>query len=317
MNEVPVVAVVLNWNKARDTAQCVEALRQQDYSQLRVLVVDNGSAPGSLGPIEALSPPVPLIRNEHNLGFAGGVNIGITKALTDGAEFIWLVNNDAIPATDALSRCLAAMADARVGLVSPMILNADARDRVEFCGGLWDGKVFRTTDEPSVYRGWAQDSPERVWLVGTALLIRRTVVETIGGFDEALFAYWEDNDYSVRAIRAGFWCVVATDARVRHWSGTPVQSPGLKPVHYHYYMARNELLFIGKTLPLRERPKPLVWAVERQLRRVNALAGYPKSSQAIFAGLWDGLRGNGGAFVPGRQIQCAGILRWAARMLAR
>ena len=317
MNDVPVVAVVLNWNKAQDTAHCVEALRRQDHAPLRVIVVDNGSEPGSLGPIEALSPPVALIRNERNLGFAGGVNVGIAQALSDGAAFIWLVNNDAIPEPDALPLCLAAMGDARVGLVSPMILNGDAGDQTEFCGGLWDGKVFRTTDNPDVYRNWAEATPERIWLVGTALLIRRAVAEAIGGFDEALFAYWEDNDYSVRAIAAGFRCVVAPAARVRHWSGTPVSTPGLKPVHYHYYMARNEILFIRKTAGLRGRPKLLVWAIERQLRRVNALADYPISSQAVFAGLWDGLRGHGGAFVAGRRFPFASALRLVARVVAR
>lgn len=313
-----VVAVVLNWNKTQDTVQCVEGLRRQEYHPLQVIVVDNGSEEGSLGPIEALSPPVLLIRNARNLGFAGGVNVGIACAQAEEADLIWLVNNDAIPEPGALSCCVAAMeADARLGLVSPVILNADAGDQVEFCGGLWDRAVFRTTNEPATYCGWAEAVPERIWLVGTALLIRRSLADEIGGFDEALFAYWEDNDYSVRAIMAGFRCSMVLDARVRHWSGRPVTDPGLKPVHYNYYMARNEILLMRKMLKYQARIRPLRWAIGRQMRRVNALSEYPVSVHAIFAGLWDGLRGRGGAFVPGRQVRGMGVLRLVARMLAR
>lgn len=321
MTHLPlVVAIVLNWNKAQDTVQCVEALRRQDYARLQVTVIDNGSAPGSLAPIEALSPPVRLIQNARNLGFAGGVNAGIAQAQADGADFIWLMNNDAMPEPGALSCCVAAMAaDPRLGLVSPVILNADADDRIEFCGGVWDdgGAAFRTTDEPATYLSWAEARPERIWLVGTALLIRRYLADEIGGFDEALFAYWEDNDYSVRAIGAGFRCAVALDARVRHWSGRPATDPGLKPVHYHYYMARNEILFMRKTLASREWAKPLLWAVERQLRRANQLRAYPDSARAVFLGLWDGFLGRGGAFMPGRKVFGMRALRLAARILAR
>ena len=313
-----VVAVVLNWNKAPDTAQCVEALRQQTYRPLRVIVVDNGSIAGSLEPIDALSPPVILIRNRTNLGFAGGVNVGIARAQSEGADFIWLVNNDSVPEPDALSRCVAAMAaDPTVGLVSPIILNADANDQIEFCGGLWDRTVFHTTSDPATATGWAETKPDRIWLVGTALLIRRSVADLIGGFDEKLFAYWEDNDYSVRAIAAGFRCAMALDARVRHWSGRPVTDPGLKPVHYHYYMARNEILFIRKTLGWRAAAKPLLWAIERQLRQVNALNLYPDAVDAVFAGLLDGLRGRGGVFIPGRRMVGLPALQSAARVLAR
>lgn len=321
MTSQPLVAVVvLNWNKAPDTAYCVQALLGQGHGDLRVIVVDNGSEHGSLGPIEALPPSVLLLRNDRNLGFAGGVNVGVTRAVGDGADYVWLMNNDAIPNPDALARCLAAMAaDPGVGLVSPVILNADAGDEVEFCGGTWNGVAFQTTADLALSREWHEHSPDRAWLVGTALLIDRRVVEAIGFFDEDLFAYWEDNDYCVRAIRAGFRCAVARDAVVRHWSGRPKTHPGLKPLHYHYYMARNELLFLRKTLARRDRPRPLLWAIDRQFRKIGQLQAYPDAIDAILGGLWDGIRGRGGPYRRDRHVggPAASILQGLVRVMGR
>jgi GT2 family glycosyltransferase len=301
--EPHVVTVVLNWNKAQDSANCVAALRHQSYARMSVIVVDNGSTEGSLAPLEALSPQPIILRNKSNLGFAGGVNVGIKRALAEGADYIWLLNNDAVAAPHTLASCVAAMsADPALGLTSPVILNADAGDEVEFCGGLWNDNSFATTNDPATYRIWHRTRPDRLWLVGTALLIRRSVVDAIGLFDEKLFAYWEDNDYSVRALRAGFRCAVVLDGVVRHWSGRPKTDPGAKPVHYHYYMARNEILFIRKHLSLSQQPRPLLWAVHRHVRMIGRLREYPAAIEAIAFGLLDALRGIGGAFRSGRQL---------------
>jgi GT2 family glycosyltransferase len=298
MTEPLVAIIVLNWNKASETLLCVEALLCQTYANLRVIVVDNGS----IEPIGPIPATVTLLQNSRNLGFAGGVNVGIARALTDGAEYIWLVNNDAIPDPHALSRCVDLMKmDCSLGLVSPVILNADANSEVEFCGGFWDGKTFSTTVERATYQRWHEESAASIWLVGTAMLIKRSLAETIGFFDDAFFAYWEDNDYCVRAIHAKFRCAIALDGTVHHSSGTPKTHPELKPVHYHYYMARNELLFIRKNLVLRDQTKPLIWAVKRQLGMINRLLGYPSAMQAIVVGLWDGMLGRGGEFEPSRR----------------
>ena len=298
-----VIAVILNWNKAQESADCVLALHRQTHSNLRVIVVDNGSSESALGPLQNLNSSFLLIRNEGNLGFTGGVNVGITRALSEGADFIWLVNNDAAPAPDALELMLRACgADAGIGLASPMIRNGDAGDEVEFCGGLWEAGAFQVTDDVATYELWHETRPGQIWLVGTALLLRRELVERIGLFDDRFFAYWEDNDYSVRSIRAGYRNVVVPRAVVRHWSGTPKTDPGSKPPHYHYYMARNEIIFMRKYASLREGLKPLVWAISRQFKQMERLHASPCLADAILCGLYDGLRGRGGAYKPGRSL---------------
>ncbi len=316
--DLPLVhAVVLNWNKAEQSAACVASLLRQQYPALRIIVVDNGSSRDSLAPLDQLDGKILLLKNETNLGFTGGVNTGMRQAMADGADYVWLVNNDAEPAADALRKLITvAEADTRIGLASPVILNADAADEIEFCGGIRDGTQFHATDDLATYQSWREESPDLLWLVGTALLLRRRLVETIGLFDERFFAYWEDNDYSVRSTKAHFHNVIVPDAVVRHWSGNPRSEPATKPPHYYYYMARNELLFVRKHVALRQAVKAVLWAAARQFRQIDRLRDYPAAADAVRLGLWDGCRGRGGAYDPGKRLSLAALcaLRMASRM---
>ena len=304
-HDIPlVIVVILNWNKAQQSAACITALQSQTYRNFRVIVVDNGSVEGSLKPLHDLTFPFVFLCSESNLGFTGGVNVGICRAMADGADYVWLLNNDAEPAPDVLETMISAVAaDQSIGLASPLIRNADAADEIEFCGGFWDTAAFHTTDDPAIYRRWRETRPERIWLVGTALLLRRQLIETIGLFDEQFFAYWEDNDYSFRSMQAGFLNVLIPDAMVRHWSGRPKTNPDSKPPHYYYYLARNEILFFRKHFSLKRMIKPLLWAIRRQLQQINRLQSYPAAVEALRGGLWDGMRGRGGAYNPKRKAK--------------
>jgi GT2 family glycosyltransferase len=106
----PLVAVViLNWNRAELTAACIAAVAEMNYQPVLTLVIDNGSTPGSLRALEELKAPFELIRNRANFGFTCGVNTGIRRALEGGADYIWLLNNDALPAADTLATLISAM----------------------------------------------------------------------------------------------------------------------------------------------------------------------------------------------------------------
>ena len=296
--------VVLNWHATEETLGCLTSLRRQTYARQRIVVVDNGSDEASLGPLRAEGAPWSFIRNPANLGFAGGVNVGIRAALAAGADHVWLVNNDARACPDALAHLVAAAeADPRVGLLSPVIRDLEQRDRIEFCGGRFNPLplTFDMTLDPAVYRAWRQERPERIWLTGTALLIRRAVIDRIGLFDEALFAYYEDNDYSLRAAAAGFHNMVAEAATVLHRSSDPRGAvPGKRP-YFYYYMARNQILLLRKHGGLRRNARALVWALRAQAREARRWRAYPEVVRAIGAGIVDGLRGAGGAYAAERR----------------
>src|SRR3990172_8183916 len=96
MNDAPAVStIVLNWNGLADTRECMGSLRKVDYPANRVIVVDNGSEADEATILEQqFAGFVEVIRNPANLGFAGGMNVGIRRALEAGAEYVLLLNND-------------------------------------------------------------------------------------------------------------------------------------------------------------------------------------------------------------------------------
>jgi GT2 family glycosyltransferase len=284
--------VILNWNKAEQTRHCVEIARQTTAEPVDWIVVDNGS----VEPISGLDRDVTLLLNSENLGFAGGVNRGLRHAFALGAEYVWLLNNDAEPLPGALDALLAAARqDPSIGLASAIILNADGNDAVEFHGGLWDDYAYRKTADPMVYARWVADTPGKIWLVGTALLVNRRLIERIGFFDEAMFAYWEDNDISRRCSAGGFRNVVVPEARVRHESGHPADHPEERPPYFYYYMTRNELMLMRKMGELM-RPRPLYWMLRRTVRLFRRLKALPAERRAVLRGVVDGVLLRGGVY---------------------
>jgi GT2 family glycosyltransferase len=301
----PVHVVILNWNSTVDTLACVAAVERQDYPDCRIVVVDNGSEEAAIDPLRDAEGRFRLLRNARNLGFAGGCNVGLRHAMADGAGYIWLLNSDAIAPTDTLRKLVAtAEAEPRIGLISPLLRDTEApNDLAAFCG------VFNTTALTYAYTdridtavAWQADQPERVVLMGTALLIRRGVVDAIGELDEQLFAYWEDTDYSIRSSAAGFANRVDFHAAVLHPIKQTYSDSRAVSRHYSYYMARNEILLLRKHGSPLQRAKALRWRFLQQMQVIERLGSDDSAVQAVLAGVWDGWIGRGGEFDPGRRM---------------
>jgi GT2 family glycosyltransferase len=297
----PMVAiVVLNWNDAASTLACLEALRSLDYPNYGTIVVDNGSIDDSVRRLRGRDG-IELVTNPVNLGYTGGVNVGIGRAMAGGADYVWLLNSDATTRPDVLSRLVAvAEADATIGLVSPVFHDPDQPNRVAFCVGRFDPVTRRATEttDPLTALGWQQDDPGRVVVLGTALLISRRLIERIGVLDPAFFAYVEDVDYCLRAHAAGFRAVAVPDAVVFHKFKQPVTDPASVPAYLHYFMTRNYLL-LWRKLP---RPmflrKAMMWFLHQRLTQITRMRQVPAGIDAVLAGLWDGIRGIGGPYRP-------------------
>lgn len=243
-----VMVLILNWNGLDDTLACLASLRQIDCPDCRVLVVDNGSDDGSPTIIRERFPAVRVVENGENLGFTGGNNVGLRYALESDADFVLLLNNDTEVAPDVLSRLVAAArADPSVGIVGPTVYYHERPERIWSAGGAIDWRRGETTMVGLNERDTGQFGlePRPVdFVTGCALLVKREVVERIGLLDERFFAYYEEAEWCVRARQAGFriWHV----PRAKVWHKIPLDARDSSRV-VHYYMVRNQLLFLKAT----------------------------------------------------------------------
>jgi GT2 family glycosyltransferase len=236
-----VAAVVLSWNGREDTLACIRSLEGEGAD---VIVVDNASEDGSA---EAVSG-VELIRNERNLGYAGGMNVGLRTALERGADAVLLLNND-VEVERGVVAALARSAEG-AGAVCPLITFADDPEKVWYAGASFDPRRgyngrHRGFGEPA---GRFTETTETDRACGAAMLIPRQALEQIGELDEQLFAYQEDTDWSLRARAAGLPVIVVPSARVRHKVSAATGGEGSPTALY--YSVRNTLAVCERHAPL-------------------------------------------------------------------
>jgi GT2 family glycosyltransferase len=330
-----VAICILSWNGWRDTIECLESVRRLEYSNYVAVVVDNGSSDGTaekikawaeqnLGPVHALADysratalkggeeqmenaldgtpsaaRLVLIRNEDNLGFMGGNNVAIHYALRRSApaDYVFLLNNDAVPKADCLNLLVSADLKTKAGIVGAVVLTGDGRG-VEFAKS---GPPLALFFAPIVkaYVPLPKDGKafwESDYVNGAAMLIRKDVLAAVhrlgrGYLDERLFLYWDEFPFCNNARKMGFKCVVVRDATVRHRGGK--STGGFVNPLYYYYSGRNRILLVSEFLPLGWRIVfHIVHAPMRLVSALNNLRAHRlKSAQAILLGLVDGYRG--------------------------
>jgi N-acetylglucosaminyl-diphospho-decaprenol L-rhamnosyltransferase len=182
-----------------------------------VVVVDNASSDGTLEMLAARFPGVTVVRNEENLGFGRAVNRGAAAA--GDADVIILVNNDVVCEPDFVAQLLPPFTDPAVGMAAGVLLQGAAPDLIDSAGieldttlGSWD---YLWNQPVSALDG----APDPIGPCGGAAAYRLPAFRELGGFDEALFAYWEDVDLALRFREAGWRCVLASGARALHAHG--------------------------------------------------------------------------------------------------
>jgi len=318
----PLVYVcVLNWNRHEETLGCIRHLAAQQYSNARIVVVDNGSTPDSVAALQSSGLPFDLILNPGNMGYTGGCNIGIRHALKHGADYVWLVNSDVVVEADTLTRLIRdAQDNPTAGLLGPVIYYNSQPRQIQNCGTQVDVKNF-VYDHPKDINAAIQSmrtAPRQFCLGGTALLVRRAVIERIGLLDERFFAYVEDVDYCVRANGAGFEGRLVPEAGILHGAPevgrpTPVPSP-LRD----FYMTRNQILFWAKHATGLNRLRYVYWRIGSSLRYAGSGRVDPATAEAVLDGIWCGLIRRTGAWSrDDRRLKAPALVRRILRFGSR
>lgn len=201
----PRVAVVIpSWNSKDDLPTCLDSLLQQTLP-CEIIVVENGSTDGSLEFLQTHYSKITILPQKKNLGFDGGVNVGIRYALERGFSYIALLNNDAAAHKDWLKYLAEALdKNQEVGIVTCKLMGIDTKylDSTGDIYTTWGLAYPRGRDEP-VSNTYDKDV-NIFGASGGASLYRATLFKEIGLFDEKFFAYYEDVDISFRAQLAGW-----------------------------------------------------------------------------------------------------------------
>ena len=288
-----VTIIILNWNGISDTLECLQSVAELEYPEVQVIVVDNGSTDGSPSRIRERYPSVTLLQAGMNLGFTGGNNLGMRKALEMGADYLWLLNNDTVFERDTLKNLVEVTRKSpEVWLASPIIFFHDAPEQVQFRGSYIDWKKRRIVKLEGGES--APSNGDNVSLWGTALLIRRAAVERVGYLNDKYFAYHEDEEYCMRVAQAGYRCVVVPEARIFHKNS---RSTGSNDAPMQVFLRSRNLFFLWMDhLKGMER----VFHIRRYLAHIISHGGslweknLPDSVEACMDGVWHAFRGAGG-----------------------
>jgi len=259
-----------------------------------LVVVDNGT--GALTERAVGDAAVAeLVAVRENIGFAGGANLGIRRALAAGADFVLLLNNDAMLEAGCLAELVrVARSRERVAAVGAKVLAADDPGR------LWSayGRLTYRAALVEIVGHGARDGPDFAsveevdWVPGCAMLLARSALEEVGLLDERFFAYHEDVDWCTSAHARGLRVLFAPAARVLHRGGGSLARYGhVSPVRY--LSARNTMLFASKHARLHEWLRLLITiAASLPLEYVRRRSrGEERAVRLLIRGYLDGLLG--------------------------
>ena len=236
--------MVVNWNRKELLRACLASVERQEGVAFETIVVDNGSVDGSADMAER-EFAARVIRNAGNRGFCAANNQGIAAAQ---GKFIALLNNDAEAAPGWLAALHRACSSGpEVGMAASKILVWEDPRRIDKAGHLIfpDGQN-RGRGSGALDEGQFDRPEEVLWPDGCAAMYRKEMLDRIGGFDEDFFAYADDAELGLRARIAGWKCLYAPDAVVRHHRGATLGKGSAERLEL---IERNSVLLALKLFP--------------------------------------------------------------------
>ena len=289
-----VLVVVLDWNGAEDTLACLESLEGLDYPAFDVLVIDNGSRVSVAPEVRRRFPSHRCVELPVNLGYAGGNNVGLRKALADDYAYAWVLNNDTVVDSGALIAAVAAARESGAAAVGGKVLDFADPSRLWMTYGAIDYRqsLIRLTGWGERDRGQYDARRDVEWVPGCALLLSCAALREVGLFDEEFFAYHEDVDWCTRARARGWRVVYEPRSVVRH-KGNRTLGGATYTSPRKYLSARSTVLFARKHATAWQRAKLwtciLVTLPFVYLRRLAS--GEAAGVRLKVRGWIDGLRG--------------------------
>jgi len=240
-----VSVVIPNWNTQRWLHGCLNGLRNQEYQDFQVILVDNGSTDNSVPFVKEHFPEVEVLTFSKNKGFATAVNAGINRS---DCEYVVLLNVDTVPHPGWLLKLVEAIEQSPpgVGSLASKMISLDNPAVLDDAGNTfsWYGSARKRGKGEPVDAYFEME--EVFSACAGAALYRRSFLEDVGGFDEDFVSYLEDIDLGLRGQLLGYRCLYVPSAQVLHqWSGARIPRP-----KYVCYSTRNRLAVLLKNIPV-------------------------------------------------------------------
>lgn len=239
----PVRVVLLNWNSSQYTINCIESLRSQKQCALEIVVVDNGSSVADVIQLEQLTDPIVLIKNERNLGFSAGNNIGIQHFTGSEIDYYLFLNNDTfLNDPYVIIKLISALesADNKYVAISPLVNTVRTKLPVEYqlqihrlptylecfiaygvwlkhCPGL--KKFFNHHNYVDLIPFKFNQTYDVDTINGACFLIKKEFINEIEAFDPHTFLYFEEIILGYQFLQHGKKCLLFTGATIEHYQG--------------------------------------------------------------------------------------------------
>jgi GT2 family glycosyltransferase len=252
--EVRAAVVVVHWGSRSNTLTCLRSVGESTLRPSPLVVVDNGT--GTLTPenVTSAEPHAILLSLPENLGFGGGTNVGIRRALAEGANYVLLLNNDALLAPGCLAALVrVARRGPRIAAVGAKVLAMRQPNMLWMAYGrlTYRAALVQLVGQGEIDEQQFNEVCEVDFVGGCSMLMTREAIEEVGLLDDRFFAYHEDLDWCTTARRRGFRILYAPDAEIAHQGEGSLGENG-EANAARYLSARNAVLFAKKHATLRE-----------------------------------------------------------------
>lgn len=241
-NECRLSIITINYNGLNDTCELIDSIPFND--KMEVIVIDNASKQDEANIISERYPQVKVIHSKHNLGFAGGNNLGIKEAK---GKYILLINNDTYFKDFNIDALIDRIESSnKIGIVCPKLRFAWGNYPIQFAGytSLTNitirNRAIGFSEEDKGQYDKAHPTP---YAHGAAMLIKREALEKVGLMPECFFLYYEEIDWSIMFTRAGYEIWYDPVCTVYHKES---QTTGQNSPLRTYYITRNRLLLVKR-----------------------------------------------------------------------
>lgn len=294
-----IYAIVVTYNRKISLKKCIEQLNSQTYKIKQILIINNNSTDGTselLNDLKNTDNKIEIIELNENIGGSGGFCLGIKQAIDNGADWVWIMDDDAIPESQALEKLIRHASD------DFNIYGSIAIDNGQKVA--WRLEKISINNKKDEIKDII-NSPETLevaFLPFLGMLISRRLVQSIGLPDAEFFLAADDVDFCLRTRAAGGKIIAVTKSHVHHPAAEvyPLQLPWRKlwllrlPPWKRYYDTRNRILVaynhFGLALYYQTLPSLFLRLIGSLVHEDHRL----DQTKAFFAGVVDGLRGKKG-----------------------